>query len=280
MQTLIDFADKYLCHVLPTLLKDRTTGRNIIWATDPTPENWCCFSDEITLKQVESDGIVPRVLKRIESQKERTRKKAEVFTPTWVCKKMVDLAEKDLDVDNWENFISKTCLEVTCGEAPFLVSRYNTVTGKPIPVPDRIGLLDRKLRAISQNIRKYPDGRSGAKRMEWTYNRYKCGYGALYFGEALKAFSSTYGYEWQGDNLLLARANLLLTYCEHWRQYFKREPIKAHVEIIAEIVSWNVWQMDGLKKTVPGTDIPCKIYDWKKNEEVLFRDIGKETDEK
>ena len=38
--------------------------------------------------------------------------------------------------------------------------------------------------------------------------------------------------------------------------------------------------MDELKKTVPGTDIPCKIYDWKKNEEVLFRDIGKETDEK
>lgn len=74
MQTLIDFTDKYLCHVLPTLLKDRTTGRNIIWATDPTPENWCCFSDEITLKQVESAGIVPRVLKRIESQKERTRK--------------------------------------------------------------------------------------------------------------------------------------------------------------------------------------------------------------
>ena len=135
-------------------------------------------------------------------------------------------------------------------------------------MPDRIGLLDRKLRAISQNIRKYPDGKSGIERMQWTYNRYKCGYGALYFGEALKAFSSTYGYEWQGDNLLLARANLLLTYCEHWRRYFKREPIKAHVEIIAEIVSWNVWQMDGLKKTVPGTDIPCKIYDWKKNEEV------------
>ena len=110
--------------------------------------------------------------------------------------------------------------------------------------------------------------------MEWTYNRYKCGYGALYFGEALKAFSSTYGYELQGDNLLLARANLLLTYCEHWRQYFKREPIKAHVEIIAGIVSWNVWQMDGLKKTVPGTDIPCKIKDWKANKEILFKDVG------
>lgn len=31
----------------------------------------------------------------------------------------------------------------------------------------------------------------------------------------------------------------------------------------ADTISWNIWQMDGLKKTVPGTDIPCKIKDWK-----------------
>ena len=81
MGTLIDFSDPCLRTFLPVLLQDHTTGKNIIWATDPTPENWCCFSDEITLKQVESAGIVPRVLKRIESQKERTRKKAEGFLP-------------------------------------------------------------------------------------------------------------------------------------------------------------------------------------------------------
>lgn len=278
MQELIDFRDPYLNHVLPTLLKDRTTGKNIIWATDPTPENWCCFSDEITLEQVENIRPVPRVQKRLAEQKARTRKKAEVFTPTWVCEKMVNLAEKNLDADDWEKFINKTCLEVTCGEAPFLVSRYDTVTGEQIPVPDRIGLLDRKLRAISKNIRKYPNRKNGLERMEWVYNRDKCGYGALYFSAALRAFSSTYGYEWQGDNLLLARANLLLTYCEHWRQYFKKEPIEAHIEIIAQIVSWNIWQMDGLKNTVPGTDIPCKIYDWKENKAILFGDVGKEDE--
>lgn len=273
---LIDFSDPYLRTFLPVLLQDHTTGKNIIWATDPPPELGVGFADEITLEQLDKVQLVPRVQKRLADQKKRTSKKAEVFTPTWVCKKMADVAENDLDVDNWENFISKTCLEVTCGEAPFLVSRYNTVTGEPIPVPDRIGLLDRKLRAISKNIRKYPYWRSDAKRMEWTCTRCKCGYGTLYFGEALKAFSSTYGYEWQGDNLLLARANLLLTYCEHWRKYFKREPIKVHVEIIAEIVSWNVWQMDGLKKTVPGTDIPCKIKDWKADKEILFKNVGED----
>ena len=276
---LIDFSDPCLSTFLPVLLQDHTTGKNIIWATDPPPELGVGFADEITLEQLDKVQLVPRVQKRLADQKKRTSKKAEVFTPTWVCKKMTDVAENDLKGEDWKKYINKTCLEVTCGEAPFLVSRYNTVTGEPIPVPGRIGLLDRKLRAISQNIRKYPYGRSGAKRMEWTYNRYKCGYGALYFGAALKAFSSTYGYEWQGDNLLLARANLLLTYCEHWRQYFKREPIKAHVEIIANIISWNVWQMDGLKKTVPGTDIPCKIKDWKTEKEILFKDVGEEKNE-
>lgn len=45
------------------------------------------------------------------------------------------------------------------------------------------------------------------------------------------------------------------------------------LDCIADIISWNVWQMDGLKKTVPGTDIPCKIKDWKANKEILFKDV-------
>lgn len=45
---------------------------------------------------------------------------------------------------------------------------------------------------------------------------------------------------------------------------------------IADVISWNVWQMDGLKKTVPGTDIPCKIKDWKSDKEILFKDVGEE----
>lgn len=36
--------------------------------------------------------------------------------------------------------------------------------------------------------------------------------------------------------------------------------------------------MDGLKDTVPGTDIRCLIYDWEKNEEVTFRQIKEESD--
>lgn len=37
MEKLIDFSEPILRLVLPILLKDQTTGKNIIWATDPPP---------------------------------------------------------------------------------------------------------------------------------------------------------------------------------------------------------------------------------------------------
>ena len=172
---------------------------------------------------------------------------------------MADVAEKDLVGKDWKEYINKTCLEITCGEAPFLTSRYDTTTGKMIAVPDRIGLLDRKLNTLS----------------EWfqTYDSWICW--------AVNAYASTYGYEWQGDNLLLARCNLFLTLIEHFKYRFDGKWLKigfmpAYLGCIADTISWNIWQMDGLKKTVPGTDIPCKIKDWKANKEILFKDVGKE----
>ena len=263
--TLIDFSDPCLRTFLPVLLQDHTTGKNIIWATDPPPELGVGFSDEITLEQLDKVQLVPRVQKRLVDQKERTSKKAEVFTPTWVCKKMTDVAEKDLKGEDWKEYINKTCLEVTCGEAPFLTSRYDTTTGQMIAVPDRIGLLDRKLNAITEEHFKNPK--------IWDYS--------LWLNYAMNAYMSTYGYEWQGDNLLLARCNLFLTLMENFRLLFGNK-IENHrmspvlIDAIADVISWNVWQMDGLKKTVPGTDIPCKIKDWKSDKEILFKDVGED----
>lgn len=263
--TLIDFSDPCLRTFLPVLLQDHTTGKNIIWATDPPPELGVGFADEITLEQLDKVQLVPRVQKRFADQKKRTSKKAEVFTPTWVCKKMTDVAEKDLKGEDWKEYINKTCLEATCGEAPFLTSRYDTTTGQMIAVPDRVGLLDRKLNAITEEHLKDPK--------IWDYS--------LWLNYAMNAYMSTYGYEWQGDNLLLARCNLFLTLMENFRLLFGNE-IENHrmspvlIDAIADAISWNVWQMDGLKKTVPGTDIPCKIKDWKADKEILFKDIGEE----
>ena len=88
MGTLIDFSDPCLRTFLPVLLQDHTTGKNIIWATDPPPELGVGFADEITLEQLDKVQLVPRVQKRLADQKKRTSKKAEVFTPSWICNKM------------------------------------------------------------------------------------------------------------------------------------------------------------------------------------------------
>lgn len=67
-------------------------------------------------------------------------------------------------------------LEITCGEAPFLVSRYDVETGEAIPVPERIGLLDRKLRVVNENVQTEEEW------LKW----------------AFREFWATYGYEFQG----------------------------------------------------------------------------------
>ena len=122
-----------------------------------------------------------------------------------------------------------TRMEMTCGEAPYLVSRYDATTGEPIPIKQRIGLLDRKLRVINENIDV------SGEWLDWAQIAYK----------------NTYGFEWQGDNLLLAREALLWTFIEYYQAKFNKAPMLRSINYIAYIVSWNLWQMDGLKGVVP-----------------------------
>lgn len=122
-------------------------------------------------------------------------------------------------------------MEITCGEAPYLVSRYDTTTGEPISLEQRIGMLDRKLRVISENAETSA---------EW-------------LSMAQEAYKHTYGYEWQGDNLLLAREALLITFIEYYHAKFDKMPQERSLLYIAYIISWNLWQMDGLKGVVPNS---------------------------
>ena len=171
MNKLIDFSLPYVKKLLKTLLKDRTTGNNIIFATDAY-EN-ATFTTEMKAAMLYNDtiDIRPRVSKSMEEQALRTRKKAEVFTPSWICNKMnnhcdtewfgcenVFNVEQDRDWipteepiefpegKSWKDYVDSKRLEITCGEAPYLVSRYDTTTGEMIPIHHRIGILDRKLR--------------------------------------------------------------------------------------------------------------------------------------
>ncbi len=124
-------------------------------------------------------------------------------------------------------------MEMTCGEAPYLASRYDATTGEPIPLEQRIGLLDRKLRVVSENTDTSGDW------LDW----------------AQIAYMNVYGFEWQGDNLLLARETLLWTFIEYYQAKFGKAPLVKSINYIAYIVSWNLWQMDGLKGVVPDS---CK----------------------
>ena len=248
--------------ILENLLLDRTTGENIIWATNDYHSlgEGYGFHDHITIEKITGEHkmvIRPRVLKSKERQTGRSKGMAEIFTPSWICNLQNNLVDEAwigrscaFNVEsensktweattgkiefagdkNWKDYVHSTRLEITCGEAPYLVSRYDTTTGSPIPIEQRIGLLDRKLRVVSENTETTDD---------W-----------LYWAQV--AYKNIYGYEWQGDSLLLAREALLLTFIEYYQAKFNGErPGDENIRDIASIISWNLWQMDGLKGVVP-----------------------------
>ena len=131
----------------------------------------------------------------------------------------------------WKHYVRDTRLEMTCGEAPYITSRYDTTTGEFIPIEKRIGFLDRKLRVVSENVDTTTDWLKAAQ----------------------DAYRNTYAFEWQGDSLLLAREAMLYTFIENFENKFGHQPKLESIQFIAYIISWNVWQMDGLKGVVPNS---------------------------
>ena len=223
--------------ILAQLLRDHTTGGNILWCThdyESRGEGYQ-YADEIRPELITGEQgtiIKPRVLKSKEAQTDRVKDMAEVFTPSWVVKRMVDYIAPPQPSASGEgacDFVTLRCMELTCGEAPFLASRYDATTGEPIAIGERVGVLDRKLQLV--NSQQLSD-------KEW-------------LAEARKAFQSTYGYEWQGDSLLLARENLLYTFADYYEARFGTAPEVMLLQEFAEIISWNLWQMDGLTYRIP-----------------------------
>lgn len=246
--------------LLEVLLKDHTTQQNIFWATDSYAELGDGFRwhDSITVAAItgeHGDVIMPRVMKTRDEQQRRVKQMAEVFTPAWLVNKMNNAAEEvwfgRQNVFNvpteegwspteepvmmpkgksWHDYVLATRLEITCGEAPFLTSRYDMISGVSIAIKTRMGMLDRKLRIVNEHC-------TGDEWTRW----------------ALLALGSVYGFEWQGDNLLLARESLLASFSESYEQQFGHKADRATLMLAAEIIAWNVWQMDGLKGVVPAS---------------------------
>ena len=224
--------------IIKNLLIDHATGGNIIWATDDYT-----FKKTDPIRAEDVKLIKPRFAKEKERRRSRTKARAEVFTPPAVCK-----IQNDLIVEPWKDkpdeLLGATFLEIACGEAPYIVGRYNVVDGNPININDRIGLLDRKMKIVNQK---------DADQSYWCQL-------------TRRAFQSVYGYEFQGDNLLIARANLLLTAAEYRRAKFNDNLPPYFIEQLADIISWNFFQFDGINNTLPfhegGIFNPCQIVDW------------------
>src|SRR5699024_4589374 len=71
---------------------------------------------------------------------------------------------------------------------------------------------------------------------------------------AIEIYKASYGYEYQGDSLLLARENLILTFIDNYFYMFGSFPKDKLLKEITNIISLNVFQMDGLTYEVPYSD--------------------------
>ena len=240
--------------VLDVLLMDRTTGKNIMWGTKDYEGRGKGFGewDEIKADLIAKENdkvIVPRVCKSKDEQRRRVQEKGEVFTPAWVCNAMNNLVDnawferknagfnkeetkgwkatlKPISFPKklkktWQDYVSEIRLEITCGEAPDLASRYDMASSADskglIDVNERIGLLDRKLRIVSEHCRDV---------VEWVK-------------WAEKAVQSVLGYDWQGDNVFIARENVLWTVLETLYTEFNGATLSPkQILKFANIISW------------------------------------------
>ena len=284
----IDISEEQLAmesaDLLKILLKDRTTKKNIVWATHSYELLGKGFapSDRITPSRVTGNYanlIQPRSEKSKYEQKDRTKIRAEVFTPTWLVEKQNGYVEAELEALDLEDYIQVRWLEITCGEAPYMVTRYDTVTGEEIPLSERVGFVDRKLQRISREVSDE----------------------ATFYELVKKAYRASYGYEYQGDSLLLARENLLATFEDYYLAKTGNQPTLEQKKEIATIISYNVFQMDGLKKISPysatqdqsqqlslfsdeleveqAEESKTQIKDWKKNKMIGFERLSSEESE-
>lgn len=309
LKELIQLTSYPIQTTLNILLKDKTTKKNIIWASNSYIEFGSRYADDRQMTVEDLVGlnsiiIQPRIMKALEQQQERTKNHAEVFTPAWICNKMNNYCDEEWfgrkDVfniqkeqtwetitdkitfptdKNWKQYVDSRRLEITCGEAPYIVSRYDASTGETINIKDRIGILDRKLRVVGENT---------SNEKEW-------------LNWAIRAFQSVYGYEYQGDNLLIGRINLLMTFVDYLKDTWHREATPSELRKVANIITWNLWQMNGLTGAVPLGEPEeenhqisifeiinekdeseekyqpkCKLYDWRGESSILYESLKKE----
>ena len=283
--------------LLAILLRDQSlcvhgVSMNILWGTDDYGYR---HSSPILIEQVSGENrnlIRPRVYKHESLQTSRSKDRAEVFTPAWICNAQNNLVDerwfgyKDVfnhetvladgthswqprntpidfrDSKSWMKYVRARRMEMACGESPYLASRYDTTTGVHIPIGQRVGVLDRKFRVINENTPSEP---TKFNKRQWMRKAYQ-------------ALQSVYGFDWQGDNVFLSRESLFISFCEYYATRWGRIPHMGAMVKAAEIIAWNIWQMDGTRFTIPCTDHLCSIMEWHgaeplKGKQVIFKEL-------
>lgn len=290
---------------LEQLLSDKSTKGRLRWATAEYTQlgPGYAFDDEMSPNTVIPAGgspvVTPRSSKPRTLQVIRTQSTAEVFTPAWVCCEQnngVDeawfgrpgalcgkatedegwtVSKEKVVFENgrtWQDYVDARVMEVSCGEGPYLTSRYDPCDGTPIPFGDRMGLFDRKLRVVNENAQTPDDW------LKW----------------ALRALEATYGFDLQGDNVLITRVNLLATYQDHLEHRLGRCASRRELTAASNRIAWNIFQMDGFTFLSPHAEraaatlpldlgmgltfdktepVPCLIYDWRRRRPVEFRHL-------
>lgn len=285
--------------LLAILLRDQSLSgqglsANISWATDDYgyPHSSPILIEQVSV--VNRDIIQPRVYKHESLQTARAKDRGEVFTPAWICNAQNNLVDQhwfgysnvfntEITLDNgthtwqtrqervefpedksWMKYVRCRRMEMACGEAPYLASRYDTTTGEHISIDNRIGIFDRKMRVVNENTPTQP---TKFNKRHWLRKAYQ-------------ALQSVYGFDWQGDNVFLSRETLLISFCEYYMARWGRMPHLSAIVKAAEIIAWNIWQMDGTRFTIPDTDNLCTIMEWHgteplKGKRIIFKQLIK-----
>lgn len=168
----------------------------------------------------------------------------DILTPLEIVTKMNIKTDSlcgyaEITTANWQDYVGTLKIELACGEAPFVTNEEGT------------GFLDRKLQAVNMYCDEAKDW------LDWTK----------------RAYRASYGYEINGVKLLAARRALCATFIKAWRAKFPGVDLcQEDLAEVAEIVTWNFFQMDGLTNMTPGRKLWAKTMDWQQHKIVEFRE--------
>lgn len=220
--------------VVRILLRDYTTNESIVWGTASYgyDENSHIDANDIMSGKVRLKPVYREFGKDSLIPIEQVKKDND---------EMFDVTGKSS-----EEIICMKSFERHCNDAPHTVSLYDESTGDIVMLPFREGLLDRKMALINSLPLTHDE-------TNWKV----CTSNAL---------MSSYGYEYRGDHLYMARRNILCDVIDWYEDKFGKDIGVDMMKEFADIISRNFVQMNESRGCIPFTDIKTRIMKWSTGE--------------